>query len=349
MWRSPRKPSSRSCGPRSGHDTADQSHVARGRPAGDRQGPEEVRPPRVHRGDPRRGAAGPPHPDVRRAGVQDPIGLDDPDAPRRRPHPGQQVRLPLHDAEAGRRDRLQVSGGRVARLHQADHRGRRRGPQHQGPEDLRELQARGADLPANRRPVGQVGRPLRDQREHVRQGAAGLLLRDGRQPEQQPGQPLLGLRQARQDQGPGLPDLLVLGFGQGLDPEHVRWSRLGKLSTSGAGAGPVPGGRAPGGPGGGRFGIYVHCPYCRTKCPYCDFNVAIHREDRIAPFVAALRAEIARYAALPWAGRIPAREPVLRRRHARPPPARGGRGGADRRPPGPRARAGRRGHAGGES
>jgi oxygen-independent coproporphyrinogen-3 oxidase len=34
--------------------------------------------------------------------------------------------------------------------------------------------------------------------------------------------------------------------------------------------------------------------------------VAIHREDRILPFVAALRAEIGRYAALPWAGRVPA-------------------------------------------
>jgi putative oxygen-independent coproporphyrinogen III oxidase len=55
-----------------------------------------------------------------------------------------------------------------------------------------------------------------------------------------------------------------------------------------------------------RFGIYVHCPYCRTKCPYCDFNVAIHREDRIAPFVAGLRAELSRYAALPWAGRVSA-------------------------------------------
>ena len=57
------------------------------------------------------------------------------------------------------------------------------------------------------------------------------------------------------------------------------------------------------GPSGERFGIYVHCPYCRTKCPYCDFNVAIHREDRIAPYVAGLRAELARYAALPWASR----------------------------------------------
>jgi putative oxygen-independent coproporphyrinogen III oxidase len=60
------------------------------------------------------------------------------------------------------------------------------------------------------------------------------------------------------------------------------------------------------GPRGARFGIYVHCPYCRIKCPYCDFNVAIHREDRLAPYVAALRAELARYAALPWAGRVAA-------------------------------------------
>jgi oxygen-independent coproporphyrinogen-3 oxidase len=34
--------------------------------------------------------------------------------------------------------------------------------------------------------------------------------------------------------------------------------------------------------------------------------VAIHREDRIPPYVAALRAELGRYAALPWAGRVPA-------------------------------------------
>jgi oxygen-independent coproporphyrinogen-3 oxidase len=34
--------------------------------------------------------------------------------------------------------------------------------------------------------------------------------------------------------------------------------------------------------------------------------VAIHRADRIAPFVAALRADLRRHAALPWAGRVPA-------------------------------------------
>ena len=122
------------------------------------------------------------------------------------------------------------------------------------------------------------------------------------------------------------------------------------LAAARSAAGPVPGApSSQSGPGGERFGIYVHCPYCRTKCPYCDFNVAIHREDRIAPFVAALRAELARYAALPWAGRVPGGEPVPRRRHALAAAARGGRGGAGRRAARPRARAGRRGDARGES
>ena len=60
------------------------------------------------------------------------------------------------------------------------------------------------------------------------------------------------------------------------------------------------------GPTGELYGIYVHCLFCLRRCPYCDFNVAIYREDRVGPFVAALAAEVARYAALPWAGRLPA-------------------------------------------
>src|SRR3989441_1280579 len=42
-------------------------------------------------------------------------------------------------------------------------------------------------------------------------GPGRLLLRDGRQPRQLSGQSVLGIRQARQDQGKGLPHLLVLG------------------------------------------------------------------------------------------------------------------------------------------
>jgi putative oxygen-independent coproporphyrinogen III oxidase len=80
----------------------------------------------------------------------------------------------------------------------------------------------------------------------------------------------------------------------------------GQASLIAPGPGPFPEAELQAGPVGDRLGIYVHCPYCRTKCPYCDFNVAIHREDRLSPFVAGLRAEIQRYAALPWAGRVPA-------------------------------------------
>ncbi len=60
------------------------------------------------------------------------------------------------------------------------------------------------------------------------------------------------------------------------------------------------------GPVGARYGIYVHCVFCLRRCPYCDFNVAIYREDRVRPFVAALRAELARYSGLPWGGTVPA-------------------------------------------
>jgi oxygen-independent coproporphyrinogen-3 oxidase len=60
------------------------------------------------------------------------------------------------------------------------------------------------------------------------------------------------------------------------------------------------------GPAGSTYGLYVHVLFCRTRCPYCDFNVAIYREDRVAPLVAALAGELGHYATLPWAGRVPA-------------------------------------------
>ncbi|HKH95981.1 MAG TPA: radical SAM family heme chaperone HemW [Beijerinckiaceae bacterium] len=47
------------------------------------------------------------------------------------------------------------------------------------------------------------------------------------------------------------------------------------------------------------FGVYVHWPFCASKCPYCDFNSHVRRE---APdeerFVAAFRREIGHAAAL---------------------------------------------------
>jgi oxygen-independent coproporphyrinogen-3 oxidase len=47
------------------------------------------------------------------------------------------------------------------------------------------------------------------------------------------------------------------------------------------------------------FGVYVHWPFCASKCPYCDFNSHVHR----GPFdeqgyVAAYRREIAHAASL---------------------------------------------------
>jgi putative oxygen-independent coproporphyrinogen III oxidase len=47
------------------------------------------------------------------------------------------------------------------------------------------------------------------------------------------------------------------------------------------------------------FGIYVHWPFCRAKCPYCDFNSHVrHGGIDEARFLAAYLAELRYYAAL---------------------------------------------------
>src|SRR5215831_11903134 len=52
------------------------------------------------------------------------------------------------------------------------------------------------------------------------------------------------------------------------------------------------------------FGVYVHWPFCLSKCPYCDFNSHVrHAAIDEARFVRAFEAEIAATAA-----RIPGRE-----------------------------------------
>src|SRR6185312_16096996 len=46
------------------------------------------------------------------------------------------------------------------------------------------------------------------------------------------------------------------------------------------------------------FGVYVHWPFCLSKCPYCDFNSHVrHAPIDEARFVRAFTAEIATTAA----------------------------------------------------
>lgn len=45
------------------------------------------------------------------------------------------------------------------------------------------------------------------------------------------------------------------------------------------------------------FGVYVHWPFCASKCPYCDFNSHVRERIDEDTWLAAYRAEIRYYAA----------------------------------------------------
>jgi len=45
------------------------------------------------------------------------------------------------------------------------------------------------------------------------------------------------------------------------------------------------------------FGVYLHWPFCESKCPYCDFNSHVAERIDHSAWAAAYRSEIARWAA----------------------------------------------------
>jgi putative oxygen-independent coproporphyrinogen III oxidase len=47
------------------------------------------------------------------------------------------------------------------------------------------------------------------------------------------------------------------------------------------------------------LGLYVHTPFCATKCPYCDFYSGVFPTDDVPGFVAAMAAEVEATAADP--------------------------------------------------
>ena len=46
------------------------------------------------------------------------------------------------------------------------------------------------------------------------------------------------------------------------------------------------------------FALYVHWPFCLSKCPYCDFNSHVHDRIDHAAWREALVAEVPHYAAM---------------------------------------------------
>ncbi len=70
-------------------------------------------------------------------------------------------------------------------------------------------------------------------------------------------------------------------------------------ADSGTGAGAEPGAGAESGTGSLEpgFGIYIHWPFCRAKCPYCDFNSHVREAIDQARWRRALLIELDHYAA----------------------------------------------------
>ena len=46
-------------------------------------------------------------------------------------------------------------------------------------------------------------------------------------------------------------------------------------------------------PGGDKLGVYIHIPFCKSKCDYCDFYSLAGREDQMDRYQKALLSHIA--------------------------------------------------------
>ena len=54
-----------------------------------------------------------------------------------------------------------------------------------------------------------------------------------------------------------------------------------------------------------RLGVYVQVPFCQTKCTYCNFHTGVFSSDLYAPYLDAVRHEIAEHPKLLRASGIP--------------------------------------------
>jgi oxygen-independent coproporphyrinogen-3 oxidase len=52
------------------------------------------------------------------------------------------------------------------------------------------------------------------------------------------------------------------------------------------------------------LGLYVHMPFCETRCHFCSFNTAPFDREALARYLEAAHREIALLTTLPWAGAI---------------------------------------------
>src|SRR3990167_8210226 len=41
--------------------------------------------------------------------------------------------------------------------------------------------------------------------------------------------------------------------------------------------------------------LYIHIPFCKSKCLFCSFVVSVGREHRVAPYLKSLAVEAKRY------------------------------------------------------